>query len=63
MHIDDLVDNINSEAKLFADDTSLFTVVYDVDIATDKLNKDLDVISNWPTNGRCSLILTKANRP
>ena len=29
-----LVDNISSEAKLFADDTSLFIVVYDVDIAS-----------------------------
>ena len=29
------------------DDTSLFTVVYDVDIATDKLNRDLDTIFNW----------------
>ena len=28
IYINDLVDNISSEAKLFADDTSLFTVVY-----------------------------------
>ena len=54
MYINDLVDNISSEAKLFADETSLFTVVYDVDIAADKLNRDLDVISSGPTSGRCS---------
>ena len=47
IYINDLVDNISSEAKLFADDTSLFTVVYDVDIAADQLNRDLKVISNW----------------
>ena len=47
IYINDLVDNIRSEAKLFADDTSLFTVVYDVDIAADKLNRDLEIISNW----------------
>ena len=47
IYINDLVDSINSEAKLFADDTSLFTVVYDVDIAADKLNRDLEIISNW----------------
>ena len=47
IYTNDLVDNVNSEAKLFADDTSLFTVVYDVEIAPDKLNKDLDIISNW----------------
>ena len=47
IYINGLVDNISSEAKLFADDTSLFTVVYDVDIAADQLNRDLKVISNW----------------
>ena len=47
VYINDLVDNISSDAKLFADDTSLFTVVYDVDFAADKLNRDLEVISNW----------------
>ena len=47
IYINDLVDNVSSEAKLFADDTSLLTVVYDVDIAVDKLNRNLDIISNW----------------
>ena len=46
-YINDLVDNVSSEAKLLADNMSLFTVVYDVDIAADKLNRDLDIISNW----------------
>ena len=40
-----LVDNVSSEAKLFADDTYLFTVVYDVDVAANKLNRDLEIIS------------------
>ena len=47
IYINDLVDNISSGAKLFADDTSLFTVVYDVDIAANQLNRDLEIISNW----------------
>ena len=47
IYINDIVDNIRSEEKLFADDTSLFTVVYDVDIAADQLNRDLDIISDW----------------
>ena len=47
LYINDLADNISSEAKLFADNTSLFTVVYDIDVATDKLNRDLEIISNW----------------
>ena len=44
MYINDLVDN-SSEAKLSADDTSLSTIVYDVDIAANKLNRDLEIIS------------------
>ena len=47
IYINDLVDNISSEANLFADDTSLSTVVYDVDIAADQLNRDLEIMSNW----------------
>ena len=46
-YINDLVGNVSWEAKLFADDKSLFTVVYDVDIPADKLNRHLDIISNW----------------
>ena len=47
MCINDLADNIGSEAKFFADDTSLFTVIYDVDIVANKLNRDLEIISTW----------------
>ena len=47
IYISDLVDNITSEAKLFADDTSLFTVVYDGDIVDNNLNQDLEIISTW----------------
>ena len=47
IYINDLVDNISSEAKLFVDDTSLFIVVYDVDIAANELNRDLEIISTW----------------
>ena len=62
LYINDLVDYISSEAKLFADDTSLFTVVYDVDTAASKLNRDLEIISTWPINGKCNLILIKTSR-
>ena len=47
IYINDLVDGLSSEAKLFADDTSLFTIVYDENIAASQLNKDLKVISEW----------------
>ena len=35
VYINDLVDNISSDAKLFADNTSRFTVIYDENIATE----------------------------
>ena len=47
VYINDLVENVSSDAKLFADDTSLFTVVYDEGISADQLNRDLKVISDW----------------
>ena len=47
ININDLVDDLGSDAKLFADDTSLFTVVYDETVAADQLNKDLKVVIDW----------------
>ena len=47
VYINDLVDNISSDVKLFADDTSLFAVVYDEHIATEQLNRDLKIIAEW----------------
>ena len=61
-YINDLVDNISSEAKLFADDTSLFTVVYDVDIAANKLNSDLEIISTWAFQWKMQFNLDKTSR-
>ena len=50
---------MSSEAKLFADDTSLFTVVYDMDIQADKLNRDLEIISNWAHQQKMQFNLDK----
>ena len=47
IYINDLSDNIPSTVKLFADDTSLFSVVNDSNISANKLNKDLQKISGW----------------
>ena len=38
VYINDLVDVLSLNAKLFADDTSLFLLVHDVDIFANKLN-------------------------
>ena len=49
IYINDLADTLKSEAKLFADDTSLFSVVYDESVAAKKL-KDLETISKWASS-------------
>ena len=50
-YINDLPNELKSNAKLFADDTSLFTIVKDKQESADVLNKDLSLISkgafNW----------------
>ena len=38
---------LSSNCKLFADDTSLFSVVHDVTISSSELNSDLSKISEW----------------
>ena len=47
IYINDLLDDLSFDAKLFADDTSLFTVVYDETVAADQLNRDLKVVIDW----------------
>ena len=50
----DLSDNLTSNAKLFADDTSLFSVVNDVNTSAKELNDDLkkdnDLDFQWSFN-------------
>ena len=41
VYINDIVENINSEIKLFADDTSLFSVVESSIRSANDLNRDL----------------------
>ena len=45
--INDLPDEITSICKIFADDTSFFSKVLDVNKSTKKLNLDLEKISEW----------------
>ena len=45
--INDLPDGIASLCKIFADDTSLFSKVYDIDISAKELNSDLENVSKW----------------
>ena len=45
IYINDLSDNLSSNVKLFADDTSLFCVIHDINISAGELNEDLKKIS------------------
>ena len=45
--INDLPDGITSLCKIFPDDTSLFSKVYDIDIPAKELNSHLEKISKW----------------
>ena len=47
ININDLLDNLTSNAKLFADDTSLFSVVHDVSTSAKNLNDDLKKVNDW----------------
>ena len=46
IYISDLSDNLTSNAKLFADDTSLFSVVHDVNTSAKELNDDLKKVND-----------------
>ena len=47
VYINDLPNGLKSNAKLFADDTSLFTIVKDRSVSANILNNDLQLISLW----------------
>ena len=47
IYINDLSDDLSTNAKLFADDTSIFSVVRNINTSATHLNNDLRKISNW----------------
>ena len=47
IYINDLADNLSSNVKLFADDTSLLSVVHDVNASARELYDDLKKINKW----------------
>ena len=47
LYINDIVNDIGSNIRLFADDTSLFLVVENPDTAAETLNSDLEKITRW----------------
>ena len=61
VYINDLPDGLKSNAKLFADDTSLFTIVKDKNESRNILNNDLRRFLPWPSIGKCSLTQIQKN--
>ena len=47
IYINDLKKGLTTNVKLFADDTSLFSVVHDTQTYANYLNKDWQIINNW----------------
>ena len=47
IYINDLPDGIYSLCKIFADNTSLFSKVHDINKSVSELNADLEKINNW----------------
>ena len=47
IYINDLSDGLQSNPKLFADDTSLFSTVHDITETRNDLNNDLRKINIW----------------
>ena len=49
IYINDLTEDFSSNEKLFVDDTSLFSVGYDIQTSANNLNQDLERIGKWVT--------------
>ena len=47
IYINDLSEGLPTNTKLFADYTSLFSVIHDSQTSANVLNKDLEMIHNW----------------
>ena len=47
VYINDLPEGLKNNAKLFADDTSIFSVVNDINVSCNQLNSDLSLINKW----------------
>ena len=55
IYINNSLDALSSDCRLFADDMSLFSVVQDVTISYSELNRDLAKISEWDFKWKMSL--------
>ena len=47
IYINDFSEGLSTNAKLFADNASLFSVIHDSQTSANAFNKDLEIIHNW----------------
>ena len=62
IYVKNLPQGLNSEVKLFADDTSLFSIDNCVKASASTLNSDVLKIQDWHTNGKCHSIQIKLSK-
>ena len=71
LYINDIVTDIHSSVRLFADDSSLYIIVDDPTDAAEQLNIDLETINRWaetwlvkfnPSKSESLLVSRKINR-
>ena len=55
IYINDLAKDVSSTAKFFGDDTSILSVVNDINVSADQANKDLEKISVWAYQWKMSI--------
>ena len=63
IYINDLSDDLSTTAKLFADDTSLLSIVRNFNTSASHLNADLRKINIWAFQWKTSFNLTQAYKP
>ena len=63
VYINDLTADLKRHVKLFADNTSFFTVVQEPNTAAEDMNHDLELISKWAHNWAISFNPDPQNKP
>ena len=62
VYINDLSNGLKSNPKIIADDTSLFSVIHDVNSSQIDLNEHLDKINNWAYQWKMSFNLIRQRK-
>ena len=63
LYINDLIDGMKSDARIFADDTSLFVVIDDPQTAFEILSHDLRLVEAWAKQWHMSFNLDPTKPP